>query len=398
MFDRICFVWQRFLKIIVIVSAVKLLIACGGGVTGDAENFITVNDQTLVNLDTITISSASLQQSVWVVIYEADQLGSKSDVILGKKSLSADEYENITISLDRDVNNHETFYAELRKDSGLIGIYEPDTLDSVISQSAVTAISFTASFSTTPYISVRDQEIFENSITVSKVVSDQSAWLVAHRYDENSANNLGESVGHQKIAESNGKYPLHSANEIIGVGASQLNAGEVLMIALYDNANDVEGDNFNQQEDNLITVDGSPVVAQLTLIGEDNSGQCNNCEKFEIQANDTNTAYLWTAINRQNGEKTALNSNDVELVVGKIYQITNPSHFSHPLIFRDANNAILLSQSQFSRGSFENDLQVGWSDVNGVMTFTLTAELAAELANYVCDFHDAMTGEFIITP
>ena len=87
---------------------------------------------------------------------------------------------------------------------------------------------------------------------------------------------------------------------------------------------------------------------------------------------------------------------EIGLRVGGRYAVRNTAEENHPLAFRDADGRPLLSQS--GRGSFESDDAVGWTDEDGTVSFTLTPDLAAAMAEYVCTLHSSMAAPVAVEP
>lgn len=87
---------------------------------------------------------------------------------------------------------------------------------------------------------------------------------------------------------------------------------------------------------------------------------------------------------------------EIGLRVGGRYAVRNTAGEYHPLAFRDADGRPLLSQS--GRGSFESDDAVGWTDEDGTVSFTLTPDLAAAMAEYVCTIHSSMAAPVAVEP
>ncbi len=112
--------------------------------------------------------------------------------------------------------------------------------------------------------------------------------------------------------------------------------------------------------------------------------------------NDGAAAYFITSIDGE-GASGELNENNtaIELTEGLRYTFTNNGGANHPLDFRDADGDILLSEDD-ADGSFESDTDVGFVVDGADISFTLTPELAAELATYNCSIHAAMEGAITI--
>jgi hypothetical protein len=76
---------------------------------------------------------------------------------------------------------------------------------------------------------------------------------------------------------------------------------------------------------------------------------------------------------------------------GVRYRVRNGGWNSHPLAFRAADDAALLSQS--GTGSHESDPAVDWVDDGDRVAFTVTEALAADLDYYECTVHGNMRGD-----
>lgn len=76
------------------------------------------------------------------------------------------------------------------------------------------------------------------------------------------------------------------------------------------------------------------------------------------------------------------------------FRFENNGYPSHPLAFRDEEGTALLSQS--TTGLFNTDSDVNWVDDDDAVAFTLTGELASEVADYRCTVHSAMVGAVTI--
>ena len=83
----------------------------------------------------------------------------------------------------------------------------------------------------------------------------------------------------------------------------------------------------------------------------------------------------------------------IELAAGARFEIENEGWSPHPLAFRDPDGEELLSQAD--EGTFEDDPAVDWQDDGDTVAFTLTDDLADELAEYFCTVHSAMAGDIV---
>ena len=112
-----------------------------------------------------------------------------------------------------------------------------------------------------------------------------------------------------------------------------------------------------------------------------------------ITVNNVGTsAYVFTAIEGTgasaslNMENTALN-----LKIGSRYAINNEAGRPHPFLIMGIGNTTLLAQNDVV-GTFESNPAVNFVATDSTMIFTLTSEMATQIAPYMCGRHAAMTG------
>lgn len=108
-------------------------------------------------------------------------------------------------------------------------------------------------------------------------------------------------------------------------------------------------------------------------------------------------AYLVTNIEGEgaNAELDTANP-QLSLTVGGRYTfVNNAGASSHPLDFRNADGDKLIGQSNKS-GLFDSNDEVNPVRNGDSISFTLTEELADELAEYICAFHPGMNGSIAI--
>jgi plastocyanin len=109
------------------------------------------------------------------------------------------------------------------------------------------------------------------------------------------------------------------------------------------------------------------------------------------------TAYVISSIEGDGvTADTGVPNPEVTMETGRRYTIDNAAGASsHPFEMRNAGNEVLLGQ-RGDGGSFSDDPDVNALFEGNSITFTLTAELAALLENYVCSFHPGMNGTIVI--
>ena len=104
------------------------------------------------------------------------------------------------------------------------------------------------------------------------------------------------------------------------------------------------------------------------------------------------SAYIFTAV-EGSGASVSLNMENAPLTlkIGSRYQVVNLAGLPHPFLIRGIGNTTLLAQNDVN-GIFESDLAVNFIATDTTVTFTLTAEMASQIAPYQCGRHAAMTG------
>ncbi|GAB2631273.1 hypothetical protein [Belliella aquatica] len=118
-----------------------------------------------------------------------------------------------------------------------------------------------------------------------------------------------------------------------------------------------------------------------------------NAISATITVNNVGTsAYIFTAVNG-NGAAATLNMENAPLTlkIGSRYQIINLAGLPHPFLIKGIGNTTLLAQNDVV-GTFESNSAVNFISTDTGITFTLTAEMAAQIAPYQCGRHAAMTG------
>lgn len=133
-----------------------------------------------------------------------------------------------------------------------------------------------------------------------------------------------------------------------------------------------------QDEDNDPVVDPNEIAATITL---------NNVGA---------SAYIIESVDGEGAAATTGAENvSIELQTGRRYRFVNNAGTGHPIEFLSSSNDLLLAQNN-QTGSFESDGAVNFMVEGDNVTFTLTSELASEIAKYRCSFHPGMMGPILI--
>jgi len=261
--------FKKFLLTGFLVFSALLLVACGGGVAGDNKNFIVVKDQMLSHLSEVVIESVTAERDVIIVVYESKDGGAleqtKSDVILGSEAISAGDVGNVAVSLNRKTRPNETLFAELWADNGAVGTLESNGVDTVISQAAVSAVSFIVSHRTVHLEVVGDEQgryapLNREQVMLKEVIVDASSWLVVHR---NNPVERGDVMGFKLL-----KKGYHSDVKIglitVGKKLKPMSDGDKVIVAVY---RDTDGDEaFDLLQDELVSLNDESVQLFLDIV------------------------------------------------------------------------------------------------------------------------------------
>ena len=150
--------------------------------TGD----LVVNDQSLEN-NMLTVSNVNMSDPGWVVIHRDNGSGEPvvPDIISVPKYVAANESTNVTVQLADGVTlqDGETVWVMLHTDDG-DEVYEFDggDIDAPIVDASgnIVVKSIVVSIDAQPSVSVDDQALINNSITISSITLNENGWVVVH--------------------------------------------------------------------------------------------------------------------------------------------------------------------------------------------------------------------------
>jgi hypothetical protein len=146
---------------------------------------VSVADQPVVD-DYVSVGEVVSSGAGWIVIHNQTSAGTPG-AVLGFASVSDGHNKEVRVMISQDMRT-TNLYAMLHTDSGTVGMYEfpgadvpvKDASDNVI----VSAFSTTGTKSSS--VTVEDQTITDNNITVTEVVSPGAGWIVIHADNEGS--------------------------------------------------------------------------------------------------------------------------------------------------------------------------------------------------------------------
>jgi plastocyanin len=210
--------------------------AITGGLSAAEEPIVpsvTVADQKIAD-GKVIIAEVVSDGPGWLVIHA--QADGKPGTILGYSPVVDGANVDVLVEIDV-VNATETLYAMLHTDAGELGTWEfPDGPDApvVVSEQVVTpAFAITgglavAKESIVPSVTVADQDIVEDSVTIAEVVSDGPGWLVIHAQADGEP---GPILGYSAV--------VNGANSAVTVALDASSATETLYAMLHTDAGEV---------------------------------------------------------------------------------------------------------------------------------------------------------------
>jgi transforming growth factor-beta-induced protein len=113
--------------------------------------------------------------------------------------------------------------------------------------------------------------------------------------------------------------------------------------------------------------------------------------EMTVENNGASAYFVSEIIGGENVTPLNTDNSTWTLTEGTRYELTITGASSHPFELRNATGEALLSQS--SEGSFEADPDVNFVTDGTQFDFTLTADLAAEINDYICTIHSGMNGD-----
>ena len=233
-------------------------------------------------------------------------------------------------------------------------------------------------------VAFQDQATSGSTVTVDSVRLDDGGFLTVH--DSRLLDGQPrESVRGVSAALDSGTY------EGIEVTLEEALAEDDTLIAMPHRDEPADGEyrfveSGGDEDPPYLDLDGNPVVdtAEVAVdAGQDAPEVSVSIDNVGVSAWEVTDADAGVApLDRENPT--------LRLRVGTRYTVENSGWSSHPFALRDADGDLLLTQG--SGGAFADDPAVGWTDDGATVAFTVTEDLAAAAANYVCTVHPSMEG------
>jgi hypothetical protein len=245
-------------------------------VSVEPTNMVVANDQDLVN-GIVNVGSVTLDRDGWVVVHASNEAGDGPmvpDIISEPVYLEAGTYMNVGVPLTDEANVEagDVLWIMLHEDTGADGEYEFDGNNGLdlpimdgdnIVMTSITINDVTmADMSGT--ITVTDQPLVDNTITVENVFLDMDGWVVVHASNEEGDGPMVPEIISEPVYLQAGD---NSSVEITFTDDANVAAGDTVWVMLHDDSG-VEGvyefDGMNGL-DMPITDDDGVVVTPIVL-------------------------------------------------------------------------------------------------------------------------------------
>lgn len=176
-----------------------------------------------------------------------------------------------------------------------------------------------------------------------------------------------------------------------------LNDGEEILVEVADGIVTIN-DEATVQVADVQGTNGVIHVIDAVLIPGALGGGAPDAESANITIeNEGSSAWLIREIDGE-GAAGTLDTENTELTLdeGLRFTVTNLGAADHPFQLRDADGNILIAAE--GNGSLQDDeeINVFVDDQEGTITFTLTGDLAANVATYNCQPHSEMEGTLTV--
>jgi plastocyanin len=193
---------------------------------------VTVADQEIVD-GQVTIAEVVSDGPGWLAIHA--QADGKPGPILGYSAVTSGANAAVMVAVDAS-SATETLYAMLHTDAGEIGTWEfpngPDAPVMVGEQVVTPAFAITGGLAMgeeiLPSVTVTDQEIMEDRVTIAEVVSNGPGWLVVHAQADGKP---GPILGYSAVTSG--------ANAAVMVAIDASSATETLYAMLHTDAGEI---------------------------------------------------------------------------------------------------------------------------------------------------------------
>ncbi len=358
---------------------------------------VTVSDQTVDPADEVVVGEVVSDGAGWIVIHEQDEAGDTFAGVIGHAAVSDGTNTDVSVTLDRDIVDGETLYAMLHVDDPADGQYNfdgnaADPEDPPVSSGGdIVVESFVVtSPSDEPTVTVTNQSLeLSTMVTIDSANFLTDGFIVIHEQNE-AGDAFAGVIGHSEAISAGNVSDVN-----IGLDRP-VEDGETLYAMLHEDtgtAGDYEFDGTAGSADPPVKNSNDEVVVvpfEVTVASDLPAVRftLSNNGVASYDVTDAEPALYEAWIGSEGVNQT------VTLNEGWRYEIVNNATVAnHPFELLNstspvpATDTVLASQRSGVDGTFEGDVEVNWTQAGDTVTFTLTADLAAELNGYRCGIH-----------
>lgn len=359
------------------------------------------SDQAFTDLGIETVESLTEDQLSDVLTYHVLDGEVPSSALQPEQTVTALNGSNLFITLANDevfVNGTSSvFLADVNAKNGIIHAVDqvllPDAFGNIV-DNAVKRYDLT-----TLVDLVVQQDL---ATTLSDDTAEYTVFAPTNDAFEAISETL-EGLTDDQVTNTLLYHVLGSAVEAGDLGESQivetLNSGEEILIEVADGMVTINGGATVQIAD-VVGTNGVIHIIDTVLIPEELGGGIPT--EGEVSANITIEnvgSSAWNIVEIEGeGASGDLGTDNASITLdeGLRFTVINLGAGGHPFQLRDSNGNVLIAAA--GNGSLQNDedANVVVNDQEGSITFTLSGELAAQVATYNCQPHAAMEGQLIV--
>ena len=241
---------------------------------------------------------------------------------------------------------------------------------------------------------------------LAQTLSDESAEFTVFAPTNDAFEAISEVLAGLNDEQVTNTLLYHVLGTVVASGDLQtsqsvatLNDGEEILVEVSNGTVTINGEAVVQVAD-VSGTNGVIHIIDAVLIPEELGGGAPGEEtSATITINNVGSS-AWV-VDEINGEgataETGVENTSITLEEGLRYTFINLGANNHPLQLRDANGGILIAAQ--GNGELQNyePANVVVDEQEGSITFTLTGNLAEQVATYNCTPHAAMEGEIIVS-
>lgn len=365
-------------------------------VNSEPTGTLTVMDQTL-SQNMVHVSNVTLDRSGWIVVHASTGEGPVVPAIISEpKMVSAGSTDDVMVEITdfTDLSDGATLYVMLHTDDGTAGEYEFDGangFDNPIFDEegniVMTGITVSA-----PSISVENQVVSENMVSIGEVKAAVDGWLVIHA--DNGEGAPGDVLGQTMVMAG------ANSDVMVDLGSATFAGGEKLFPMLHiESPADGEygfpdnGDGPEVFGENVVVVSFEMTAPSGAITVSDQILQGNTLSVGSI----TLDAAGWVVVHKSNAandgpEVPGIISTPVRLEAGTTSDVAVTLTEA---VSADAVLYVMLHTDNGEIGSYEFDGNNGFDGPIKTEAFTVLASSGSFTANNQVTSQDKITVESI---